>query len=344
MPTSKPIHAAFIIYDRVLFSGITRPCELLSAVNTMGRLDRESDLLTLDLVRVAPEQPQVVADLPIQVAGELSTQGKIDWLFIPPSWRHPAFILKKYPQLLDQLRQRHAEGTTLIATGAGVYFLAQAGLLDGLPATTHWYFFENFEKRYPEIELKQQHFITYANNIYCTGSINALSDLVFYLIGQSFGLERRQMAERHFAHEVGTSYDLPMFSVGSAVHTDEAIISVQEWLRANWHLDVDVIQMAQKAGMPVRTFTRRFRSALGITPNQYLQDLRTENARDMLKTTDLSISDVAECVGYKDTAYFARLFKSRIGLTPTEYKRVVRPKLFQVSSGDDGTRDAKSQA
>src|SRR3990167_3586925 len=109
MPNSKPIHAAFIVYDRVLLSGVTRPCELLSAVNAMGRLDRESDLLTIDLVRVAPEQPQVVADLPIRVERELSSLGPIDWLFIPPSWRNPAFILKKYPQLLEQLRQRHAE-------------------------------------------------------------------------------------------------------------------------------------------------------------------------------------------------------------------------------------------
>ncbi len=331
MLAAQPVRVAFLVYDRVLFSGVTRPCEILSAVNAMGRLDRQAASLSLELARVAPEQPQVVADLPIYLEHSLEQLGHLDWLFIPPSWRNPSYLLKKYPQLIDQLRQRHAAGTTLIATGAGVYFLAEAGLLDGLPATTHWYFFESFSKRYPRVELKQQHFITYANRIYCAGSINALSDLVFHLIGMSFGLQRRQMAEKHFAHEVGSSYDLPMFSVGSAAHSDEAIVAVQEWLQANWHLEIDIVQMAARAGMPVRTFTRRFRSALGMTPNQYLQDLRTENARDLLKTTDLSISDVAERVGYRDTAYFARLFKSRVGLTPTEYKRMVRPKLFQVS-------------
>jgi transcriptional regulator GlxA family with amidase domain len=159
----------------------------------------------------------------------------------------------------------------------------------------------------------------------------------------TFGMSRRQMAEKHFAHEVGTSYDLPMFSVGSTVHADEAIVTVQDWLQTNWHQDVDIVQMAERAGMPVRTFTRRFRTALGMTPNQYLQDLRTEQARDMLKTTDLSISDVAERVGYHDTAYFARLFKSRVGLTPTEYKRMVRPKLFQISSVVPANTGAQSE-
>ncbi len=324
------IRAAFLVYDLVLFSGVTRPFEILKATNAMAKLNREARPVDLTLAKVCDEQPKVAGDLPLNIEHRLDQLGELDWIFVPPSWRNPERIIKKYPQLPEMLRSRYEAGTKFIATGAGVYFLAEAGLLDGLPATTHWYFFEDFQKRYPQIELKEQHFITYANGIYCAGSINALSDLVFHLIGQAFGLEKRQLAEKHFAHEVGSSYDLPMFTIGHAAHADEAIVEVQSWLKRAACEDIDIPQMAEFAGMPVRTFTRRFRQALGMTPNQYLQDLRIENGRDLLKTTDLSVQDVADNVGYKDTAYFSRVFKAKVGLTPTEYKKMVRPKLFTV--------------
>lgn len=325
------INAAFLVYDRALFSGVTRPYEILKAVNAMVKLEREPRALELSLVKVASEQPVVAGEIPLNIEKNLQDMGHLDWIFIPPSWRDPAYILKRYPNLAGQLKARYEAGTKFIATGAGVYFLAEAGLLDNLPATTHWYFFENFARRYPHIDLKQQHFITYGDGIYCAGSINALSDLVFHLIGQVFGLKHRQLAERHFEHEVGSSYDLPMFAVGSAAHADEEIIEVQEWLKRMCCEEIDIPQMASYAKMPVRTFTRRFRQALGMTPNQYLQDLRIENGRDLLKTTDLTVQDVAEKVGYKDTAYFSRVFKAKVGLTPTDYKKMVRPKLFQLS-------------
>lgn len=326
------IKAAFLVYDRVLFSGIARPYEILKSVNAMAKLDRESRPFDLHITKVSDEQPEVAADLPIHVTEDLEDFPELDWIFIPPTWRSPSYLLKKYAHLIPELKARHQKGTKFIATGTGAYFLAEAGLLDELPATTHWYFFEDFEKKYPHIDLKQQHFITYGNGIYCAGSINALTDLIFHLVGQAFGLEKRQMAERHFAHEVGSSYDLPMFSVGRAAHADESIIEVQEWLKSACYDDIDIKQMAAKVSMPVRTFTRRFRQALGLTPNQYLQDLRIENARDLLKTTDLSVQDISEHVGYKDTAYFSRVFKTRVGLSPTEYKKMVRPKLFQMSN------------
>jgi len=324
------IKAAFLVYDLVLFSGVTRPYEILKAVNAMAKLERSSRPVELQLLRVASEQPKVAGELPIVIDQCLDKAEDLDWIFVPPSWRNPSKIIKKYPDLPDQLKARYESGTKFIATGAGVYFLAEAGLLNGLPATTHWYFFEDFSERYPDVQLKQQHFITYADGIYCAGSINALSDLVFHLIGQAFGLDKRQLAEQHFAHEVGSSYDLPMFSIGNAAHADEDVVEVQAWLKKACCEDIDIPDMARYAGMPVRTFTRRFRQALGMTPNQYLQDLRIENGRDLLKSTDLSVQDVAENVGYRDTAYFSRVFKSKVGLTPTEYRKMVRPKLFSV--------------
>lgn len=328
------IKVAFLVCDRTLFSGISRPWEILNAVSDRALRRRQTPPLSLSLVKLRGDTPSIAGDMPISVQDDVEDLEHIDWLFLPPIWRNPVRQLRRYAQLPGLLAEYRKRGTRIIATGSGAYFLAEAGLLDASPGTTHWFFFDDFEQRFPRVELKRQHFITYSEGIYCAGSINALSDLVFYLIGQQFGAETKQNLERHFVHEVGSSYDLPMFSVGSGAHADETIVTVQEWLKQVSAQDVDIAEMANEAALPVRTFTRRFKQALGVTPNQYLQDLRIENGRDMLKSTDLSVQDIADSVGYKDTAYFARVFKSKVGLTPTEYRKIVRAKLFQVSSSE----------
>ena len=325
------VRFGFLCCDFTLFSGVTRPYEILTAVNAMSRLQRQESNLSLELLRVDDIQPNVVGGLPINISKQLSQDMALDWLFLPPSWRSPSKVLRRYPELPRLLKAYHQRGTKLVATGAGVYFLAEAGLLDDSPATTHWYFFDDFSARYPQVDLKRQHFITYGDGVYCAGSINALSDLVFYLVGLLYGKEKRQRVEQHFAHDVGSSHDVPIFAIGHALHSDEAIVGVQEWLSHVYADDITLSAMADYSGMPMRTFTRRFKHALGMTPNQYLQDLRLEKAADYLKTTDLSVQDIALTVGYKDTPYFAKIFKASAGLTPTEYRKVIRPKLFRMA-------------
>ena len=123
------INAAFLIYDRVLFSGVTRPYEILKAVNAMAKMDREGRQLELSLVKIVDEQPQVAGEIPLNIEKKLQDLGHMDWIFIPPSWRNPSYILNKYPHLPALLKERYKAGTKFIATGTGAYFLAEAGLL-----------------------------------------------------------------------------------------------------------------------------------------------------------------------------------------------------------------------
>ena len=97
-------------------------------------------------------------------------------------WGSPVKTLRKSAALLDWLKSRHYQGSTLCSLVTGSYFLAEAGLLDGRDATTHWFYFDDFAARYPQVRLNRKRFITLDNDLYCTGSVNAARDVKHRLI------------------------------------------------------------------------------------------------------------------------------------------------------------------
>src|SRR5690606_25608064 len=183
-------------------------------------------------------------------------------------------------------------------------FLAEAGLLDNKAATTHWHYFDQFQKDYPKVQLIRQYFITQAGNLYCAASVNSLADLTVHFIQRLFGKEIASHVERHFSHEIRKSYESSgFFETAHNPHPDEEIIQIQIWLQDNYHREILFPQVAARFGMSVRTLNRRFKSALGQTPMDYLQEIRINNARDLLKTSNLSISEIADKIGYQDAGY-----------------------------------------
>ena len=118
------------------------------------------------------------------------------------------------------------------------------------------------------------------------------------------------------------------FEDGNINHSDEDILQVQLWIKNNASKDLSVTSMAAQSSMSVRNFSRRFKEAIGKTPLQYLQDIRIDIASDLLQSSNLSIGDIADKVGYSDTSHFSRLFRKKLTISPSEYRTTVRAKLF----------------
>jgi transcriptional regulator GlxA family with amidase domain len=113
-------------------------------------------------------------------------------------------------------------------------------------------------------------------------------------------------------------------------HNDEQIIKIQEWLQENYQQAILFHKVAAKFKMSVRSLNRRFKTAANKTPIQYLQEIRIDHAKELLKQSNLSIAEVSYAVGYQDTSYFSSLFKKHASVTPAEYQNLVRSKLFKV--------------
>ena len=324
-------HVTLIGFRKVLGTSVTIPMEMLNAADLMQRIKGGAyHKLQLQLVHAERGNIQLSAGLELVCHHTLQDVKKTDLIIVPALWGNPKGVARRYPELLQWLRA-HAD-TPICAVGTGSYFLAEAGLLDHKVATTHWYYFDQFAQTYPRVILQRDRFITRAGNIYCAGSVNSVRDVMLHFIEQHYGQDIANTVSRHFTHELKRSYTSGSLSHGSAqAHDDEVIIEIQDWLHPAYHEALTLPQIAAKFGMSVRSLNRRFKLATGKSPLQYLLQVRIDNAKELLKSSNLSIAEIAFNTGYGDASRFAAQFRKGMSLSPSAYRLLVRKKLFQVN-------------
>jgi len=325
------MRTAFVITPNMLTTSLTNAYELFYAAQQISKSEKSTTPVNSELTKVAINKGRV--EMPSGLALEadaLLNEDIYDMVYLPALWRNPRPIVKKNKELVDWVRWQYEHGAIINSTGTGVCFIAEAGLLNNKPATTHWHHFEQFSRDYPLAELKRQHFITNAGKIYCAASINALTDLTLHHVHRFFGKEVAEHLSQHFSHEVRQPFDRLSFTQRENTnHPDETILQAQLWMQNNLNkTNITIEQLSGLFGMSQRNFTRRFRTATNTTPLKYLQHQRLKEAKDLLQNSNLSISETAYRVGYIDVSHFTKLFKGFSGLTPKQYRTQVRAKLF----------------
>lgn len=324
----------FVLLDGMLATSATLPSEMLMAAqDAMASTKRSETRPPLKIQTASATGAPIKTRSGLNWQPDLAIEDAIDnqIIYIPGLWRNPRPIIKKNTALIDWLITEYQNGALISAVGTGCCFLAEAGLLDGKAATTHWHHFDQFQKDYPLVDLKRQYFITQAGNIYCAASVNSLADLTVHFIQRLFGNDIANHVERHFSHEIRRAYEMSgFFEQELSRHPDEDITQIQIWLQDNYHRHIIMSQLAEKFGMSTRTLNRRFKAALNISPLDFLQEVRINSAKDLLKTSNLSINEIADKVGYQDVGFFTSLFKKHLATTPTSYRKTVRAKLFSV--------------
>ena len=327
-------HVTILGFQKALGTSITIPMEMLNAADLIRRINAQGDTkLTQQIISLDGGNISLTAGLEILCNTQLDDIIETDLIIIPALWGNPKGVIKRYPNLSPWLRNQHKSGTLICASGTGSYFLAEAGLLDYKVATTHWYYFTQFEKMYPNIHLQRERFITKAGNIYCAGSVNSVRDVMLHFIEEHYGDEIADQVSKHFTHEIKRSYTSSFLkSSPQNSHDDEDIISIQEWMHSDYQAEINLGVLTERFDISLRSLNRRFKQATEKSPIQYLQQIRIDNAKELLKTSNLSIAEVAYSVGYPDSSYFSSLFRKIISLSPKEYRRLVRKKLFKVDT------------
>ena len=238
-----------------------------------------------------------------------------------PGWDVLDQIARNTP-LLPWLRKWHARGAYIAGVCTGVAFLAEAGILDGKQATTHWAMADNFRQRYPKVLWRTEQFVTEDSGVFCSGGVYASIDLSLYLVEKFCGHEialkcaKSLLISMPRSRQSGYSV-LPL----SRPHDDEKIRQIEEHLREHFERDVSIDSLAARIGMGPRNFIRRFKAATGRLPGAYIQMLRMSAAKDMLEHGAASIQSVCSKIGYEDAAFFRSLFKRHTGMTPAEYRK-----------------------
>ncbi len=221
------------------------------------------------------------------------------------------------------LHRCYAADTTLVTVCSGAVLLAEAGLLQGRDATTHWLYCDRLAC-YPGVRVHRDRALvqTDGGRIVMAGGGTSWHDLALYLVARFASVDEAMQVARLLLidwHEFGQRPFARL--TGGRQRGDGVIGDCQGWIARNYETAAPVQAMIQRSGLSERSFNRRFKQATGMAPMEYVHTLRLEEAKHMLETGREPVEAIAEAVGYEDASFFGRLFRRRVGLTPAQYRK-----------------------
>ncbi|MET0387949.1 MAG: helix-turn-helix domain-containing protein [Polyangiales bacterium] len=230
------------------------------------------------------------------------------------------------PNVLRALRAAAARGARIASICSGAFVLAQAGLLDGKRATTHWRAASELARRYPAIEVDPS--VLYVDNgqILTSAGFAAGLDVCLYLIRRDFGAAVATEVARIAVMPLERAGGQSQFISHAPPTPDGASLEpLLGWMQKNLHSPLSLRALAQRAGLSERTLSRRFREQTGTTPLHWLRHARVRRAQQLLETTSLSIESVAAAVGFGSASTLRQRFQHLVVTSPREYRRAFRP-------------------
>jgi len=219
---------------------------------------------------------------------------------------------------------RRARRVASVCTGA--FLLAEAGLLDGRRATTHWVVSDALQRRFPSVRVERDPIFVRDGNVFTSAGITAGLDLALELVEEDFGRELALMVARWlvmFLHRPGGQ---SQFSVQLSAQLAErnSLREIQAWIADHPDGELSVPTLARRARMSARNFARAFRQEIGVTPGAYVEAQRVEGARRLLETTANNSAEVATACGFARVETMHRAFRRVLGVAPGQYRRHFR--------------------
>jgi transcriptional regulator GlxA family with amidase domain len=223
--------------------------------------------------------------------------------------------------VLDALRHVHRRGRRVVSICTGAFALAAAGLLDGLPATTHWRDVDELAERYPKVAVDRN--VLYVDNgqVLTSAGVASGIDLCLHIVRRDLGAAAANRLARLIVaapHRDGGQTQFIETLVGT---TDGSLSATRSWALDHLSEPLSVRDLARHAGVSERTFARRFVDETGSSPLQWLLGARIQRARELIETADLSVDQIAQHCGMGTAANLRVHFRSFVGTTPTSYRK-----------------------
>lgn len=303
-----------------------------------------SVMLTLDMLNIAsryPEAKDCSLDL-LSVSGgtvRLSQQVSVETQAMPVVLEGyaavilPGFFSSDTGNLIEQLqtvwqpviaRLQALPRETLVAGSCyGTFILGESGLLDNQDATTTWWLQNEFRQRYPKVRLDADQAIADGGHCITAGAMTAHTDLTLHILRRLFGAALARNIGSIMLIDGARTSQRPFMTPNR--HFDDPLVQqAADWLAVRRTENISTLELANALHVSYRTLHRRFQAAAGMPPLAYLQDLRIEQAKEMLESTRMSLEQIVGKVGYNDVSAFRRLFTKRAGLSPAQYRQRFR--------------------
>lgn len=313
----RPLGIAVVAFERISPFHLAVPCVVFG--------DSHPDVPAFDF-RVCAVEPGLLATtagFAIHVTHDLSALAEVDTVIVP-SWRNPD---EPPPALLiDALQAAHARGARVVGLCLGAYVLAEAGLLDGRRATTHWAYAEDFARRYPAIQVDADVLYVEDGRVMTSAGTAAGLDCCLHLLRQQCGAKVASQVARRLVvppHRQGGQAQfipqpLPLHAGGSR------LAELLDWLRANLGQVHTLDSLADRVLMSRRSFTRHFRALTGATLGDWLLGERLALSQQLLESSDQSVESIASQAGFGSPVTLRQHFRKAFGLSPQQWRQNFR--------------------
>lgn len=231
------------------------------------------------------------------------------------------------PELLDLLRRSSARGVRIAATCGGAFVLAQAGVLDGRRATSHWYRTQELQRRHPAVQVDARPLYVQDGHVVTGAGMAAGLDLCAHLVRTDHGSGAAARLARVLVVAPHREGGQAQFIDPGVRRSDGRLSDLRAWLLENLDQDVCLTEMAQQARCSERTLLRHFKAETGQSPQQWLAARRVDAARAVLETTHLSVEQVARATGLGTGANLRAHLQRSIGVNPVTYRKTYQQRL-----------------
>lgn len=239
---------------------------------------------------------------------------KGDFIFIPGS--NASYLtsgeFKKQKELLHWLTDLHQKGVNLCSICTGAFALAECGLLDNIPCTTHFKRTKQLQEMFPKSKVIENILFTDSNGIYTSAGIASGIDLTLHIIEKLKGSHLAHLVARELVvynrRSGNSAQESELLQYRNHIHS--GIHKAQDWILDNIHVKTNLEYLAEIANMSERNFTRIFKKETNITVNDYITIIRKEKSKELLKNPDFSRVEIANKIGLQSERQLSRILNS----------------------------------
>ena len=321
----KTKHIVIIAPPNTSILDVAGPLEVFSKATDYMNMYIENRTETYTLHVISTQSSKIVttsSGLPIVCEGSVkSINYEVDTVLVSGIPNAPENMVDQ--ETLNWLKEHSNTIRRVGSICAGAFILAEAGILNGKRATTHWRVCDKLARYYPEVKVESDPIFVKDGNVYTSAGISTGMDLSLAMVEEDYGKDIALSVARQLVLYLKRPGNQSQFSI-VLTHQKvdyQPIREMQEWIIEHLNEELNVEILAEKAAMSPRNFARVFLRESGITPAKYIEKLRVETARRRLEETRLSLDEISnECgVGNADT--LRRLFLRHLKTTPSDYRR-----------------------
>ena len=314
--TSMNIHVGVLVIEGTLPSAVLGVKDIFDICNAYCK---KKDEASFTLSFVGLEDTIRLSGIEIGLKN-LKEERRYAYIIVPPIITGHELVVSE--ALKRWLIAQYHKGAVLAAACMGSFVLAHTGLLDFKRATTHWLLEEKFKENFPKVVLQSEKILIDEGALITAGGVTAYIDLALYLIEKSLSLKTANKCASLLLVDRGREYQTCYKDLSSMILVkDKGIKKLLIWMKNNLDKELEIKTLAKRMNMGERSFMRYFKKEVNMTPIQYLQGLRIEEAKALLVNSKDSFEQITYGVGFTNESSFRRLFKRETSLNPGEYRK-----------------------